>query len=99
MNVNYLRVKKYSGNNYYEPNDAHGTRYTATEEDDVEVVTNPTSSVDYYINVDNRTIQVPTRYPVQPQGATAVCVDGTYSFSQNTRGTCSHHGGVNRWLR
>jgi hypothetical protein len=33
-----------------------------------------------------------------PVGASAVCVDGTYSFSQNRRGTCSHHGGVSRWL-
>jgi uncharacterized protein YraI len=29
-----------------------------------------------------------------PQGATALCRDGTYSFSQSRRGTCSHHGGV-----
>ena len=29
----------------------------------------------------------------------AVCNDGTYSYSQNRRGTCSHHGGVRRWLR
>lgn len=33
-----------------------------------------------------------------PPGATAQCVDGTYSYSQNRRGTCSHHGGVSRWL-
>jgi hypothetical protein len=31
-------------------------------------------------------------------GATAVCRDGTYSYSQNRRGTCSGHGGVARWL-
>ena len=29
-----------------------------------------------------------------PAGATAQCADGTYSFSQHSRGTCSHHGGV-----
>jgi uncharacterized protein YraI len=33
-----------------------------------------------------------------PTGATAKCWDGTYSFSQTRRGTCSHHGGVARWL-
>jgi uncharacterized protein YraI len=33
-----------------------------------------------------------------PQGATALCRDGTYSFSQSRRGTCSHHGGVAQWL-
>src|SRR5262249_53652195 len=31
-------------------------------------------------------------------GATALCRDGTYSFSQHRSGTCSHHGGVARWL-
>jgi hypothetical protein len=33
-----------------------------------------------------------------PQGATALCRDGTYSFSQHRSGTCSHHGGVSKWL-
>ena len=33
-----------------------------------------------------------------PPGATALCRDGTYSFSQTHSGTCSHHGGVARWL-
>jgi hypothetical protein len=29
--------------------------------------------------------------------ATAVCADGTWSYSQNRSGTCSHHGGVHWW--
>jgi hypothetical protein len=33
-----------------------------------------------------------------PPGATAVCRDGTYSYSRHHSGTCSHHGGVARWL-
>jgi hypothetical protein len=33
-----------------------------------------------------------------PPGATALCKDGTYSFSQTRSGTCSHHGGVAVWL-
>jgi uncharacterized protein DUF3761 len=33
-----------------------------------------------------------------PSGASALCRDGTYSYSANRRGTCSHHGGVARWL-
>ena len=33
-----------------------------------------------------------------PVGATALCKDGTYSYSQNRRGTCSGHGGVSIWL-
>src|SRR5262245_43809525 len=32
-----------------------------------------------------------------PRGATAICRDGTYSYSQSRRGTYSHHGGVARW--
>ncbi len=36
--------------------------------------------------------------PSYPQGATAICNDGTYSHSQHRRGTCSHHGGVKQWL-
>ncbi len=31
--------------------------------------------------------------------ATAVCRDGTYSYSQHRQGTCSHHGGVDNWLK
>lgn len=29
-----------------------------------------------------------------PDGASAVCRDGTYSFSRQRSGTCSRHGGV-----
>ncbi|MFC1982886.1 MBL fold metallo-hydrolase [Chloroflexota bacterium] len=31
--------------------------------------------------------------------ATAICRDGTCSTSTSRRGTCSHHGGVARWIR
>ncbi|HJQ70533.1 MAG TPA: DUF3761 domain-containing protein [Blastocatellia bacterium] len=41
----------------------------------------------------------PVRASEVPEGATAECRDGTFSFSQSRRGTCSHHGGVKRWLR
>jgi Protein of unknown function (DUF3761)/Protein of unknown function (DUF1524) len=33
-----------------------------------------------------------------PSGATAICRDGTYSYSAHRSGTCSHHGGVEEWL-
>ena len=33
-----------------------------------------------------------------PTGATARCRDGTLSYSEHHRGTCSHHGGVAQWL-
>ena len=61
-------------------------------------VTEPLEDVDYYTNVDGDTIQSPTYYSSEPQGATALCRDGTYSFSAHRSGTCSHHGGVESWL-
>ncbi len=56
------------------------------------------SPVHYYTNVDGNKVQAPTKYAATPAGASAQCADGTYSFSQHRRGTCSHHGGVARWL-
>jgi uncharacterized protein YgiM (DUF1202 family) len=56
------------------------------------------SAVKYYINSQGEKIQSPTYYNSPPTGSTAQCRDGTYSFSRNRRGTCSHHGGVKRWL-
>ncbi len=52
-----------------------------------------------YINTYSAEVQSPTHYNAVPEGACAVCRDGSYSFSQNRRGTCSHHGGVARWLK
>jgi len=41
-----------------------------------------------------------TAAPVLPAaGPTAQCRDGTYSYSANHQGTCSHHGGVATWYR
>lgn len=52
----------------------------------------------YYTNSAGERVQSPTYYNSTPAGATAICRDGTYSFSRSRRGTCSHHGGVARWL-
>lgn len=67
----------------------------------------PTSSSDsglsnnnYYTNSDGSQVHSPadsTNGQV-PAGATALCADGTYSFSQHHSGTCSYHGGVAQWL-
>jgi hypothetical protein len=53
-----------------------------------------------YTNAKGNKVHSPTRTADNqpPAGATAQCRDGTYSFSQSRRGTCSHHGGVARWL-
>lgn len=55
------------------------------------------SNIRYYTNGYGHRVQSPTRYNSRPAGATALCRDGTYSFSQSRRGTCSHHGGVAKW--
>lgn len=51
-----------------------------------------------YINSKGETVKRPETCSAAPQGATAQCADGSYSFSQSRRGTCSHHGGVAKWL-
>jgi hypothetical protein len=33
-----------------------------------------------------------------PAGATGQCKDGTYTMSKTHSGSCSHHGGVAKWL-
>lgn len=33
-----------------------------------------------------------------PEGASAICRDGTYSFSKRRSGSCANHGGVQRWV-
>ena len=52
----------------------------------------------YYVNSRGNCVHRPVAAPSAPSGATARCYDGTYSFSQSRRGTCSHHGGVASWL-
>ncbi len=52
-----------------------------------------------YINVQGTEVQSPTQYNSIPTDACAICRDGSYSFSQNRRGTCSRHGGVAKWLK
>jgi hypothetical protein len=60
----------------------------------------PTLSNDKrYTNSDGQSVHSPAyTNGGPPAGATALCNDGTYSFSQHRQGTCSHHGGVAKWL-
>ena len=50
---------------------------------------------DYYRNSDGNCVHRPSD---NPAGATALCKNGTYSYSQHRSGTCSGHGGVRTWL-
>ena len=61
-------------------------------------ITISTSTGKGYTNVDGNYVPSPKKSNKQPPGATAKCRDSTWSFSQNSRGTCSHHGGVAAWL-
>lgn len=53
-----------------------------------------------YVNKDGRVVHSPAHSITgkPPEGATAKCRDGTFSFSRHHSGTCSHHGGVASWL-
>lgn len=51
-----------------------------------------------YVNTAGNTVCRPYESSSTPSGATAQCSDGSYSYSQSRRGTCSHHGGVATWL-
>jgi hypothetical protein len=64
------------------------------------VARSSTCAPNYYRNSYGVCIHRPlkTQNSAAPQGASAQCRDGSYSFSQHHRGTCSHHGGVARWL-
>jgi len=57
----------------------------------------PLSNDNTYINSAGNEVHSPAYAPSIPPGASAQCNDGTYSFSQSRRGTCSHHGGVAQW--
>lgn len=58
----------------------------------------PLSNDNYYTNSAGDEVHSPAYAPSVPAGASAICGDGTYSFSKSRRGTCSHHGGVAQWL-
>jgi hypothetical protein len=56
------------------------------------------SNNNHYTNSAGNDVHSPAYSDSVPAGATAKCGDGTYSFSQSRRGTCSSHGGVSQWL-
>ena len=67
-----------------------------------ERVSNPEAgalnSDQYYRSTDGSEVNRPTYAPSSAYGhETAICEDGTHSYSHHHRGTCSHHGGVEEW--
>ena len=59
--------------------------------------TKTSGSSGYYTNVDGQKVQSPVFSETIPDGASAKCRDGSYSFSTHRSGTCSGHGGVATW--
>jgi hypothetical protein len=56
------------------------------------------NSDQYYHSTDGSEVHRPTHQPSKGYGReTAICEDGTHSYSHHHRGTCSHHGGVEEW--
>lgn len=62
-----------------------------------QVPTTPNCANGTYVNSAGNTVCRPVQSDTRPAGATARCGDGSYSYSQSRRGTCSHHGGVAQW--
>jgi len=82
--VSFTVVKASTGNYIVEIGGLAGT-FTVTD-----TTPKPTSDCTCYSYTLKRYIPC--------EQATAICRDGTCSISKSRRGTCSHHGGVARWL-
>lgn len=71
--------------------------YTNTTTTPKVPVSNASAPNGTYTNTYGNEVPRPYYAPSIPVGASAKCRDGSYSFSQSRRGTCSHHGGVSTW--
>lgn len=74
-------------------NAAASSAHATTGQGNVKCTNNGT-----YVNKQGQTVERPETCSGPPTGATAQCRDGSYSFSRSRSGTCSHHGGVSKWL-
>jgi uncharacterized protein DUF3761 len=81
-----------------QPTSQPSTNSTATGNDKAKPGTENCTNNGTYENSKGQTVPRPENCSGPPKGATAQCRDGSYSFSQSRRGTCSHHGGVAKWL-
>ena len=50
-----------------------------------------------YVNSSGQTVSDPVCGSGHMTGETAICRDGSHSFSKHHSGTCSGHGGVATW--
>jgi Protein of unknown function (DUF3761) len=83
---------------YFEAVERAAQSATSTTRPEVVAPSSVGCGSDSYTNTNGNCVLRPIAAPTAPAGATARCSDGTYSFSQNRRGTCSGHKGVAEWL-
>lgn len=106
--INYVRYAAFSGRKVgfvqhvapAKPTTPATTNSSTTTTTNTGVNDTNLSNNNTYVNSNGTTVHSPAESTdgSVPSGATAQCVDGTYSFSQTHSGTCSHHGGVASWL-
>jgi hypothetical protein len=78
--------------------DGDDDQYASSDDTDASDTGDATCDDDSYLSSDGDCVHRPVAAATAPEGASAQCNDGTYSFSEHRRGTCSHHGGVAEWL-
>jgi Rieske Fe-S protein len=100
--VGIVAVAASGGSNTYQNSaTVSPSTQTAIQAQQVLAQQNDTLSNDNsYVNSDGNTVHSPaySNSDTIPAGASAKCKDGKYSFSKHRSGTCSHHGGVAKWL-
>lgn len=92
------QVQNYSNTATYKSTTPVTPTYKATNTVTPTQTYSTLSNDNYYTNIYGNEVHSPAYSNSVPAGASAKCRDGKYSFSQSRRGTCSHHGGVSRWL-
>jgi len=78
--------------------DSSDDQYAISDDRDASDTGDAICGDDSYVSSDGDCVHRPVAAATAPEGASAHCNDGTYSFSEHRGGTCSHHGGVAEWL-
>jgi hypothetical protein len=81
--------RSYHHRSYHHPSYSHPSRHYPSHH----------TTSGYYRARSGHYVHRPMQANSRPDGATARCRDGTWSFSESRRGTCSWHGGVAAWVR
>jgi hypothetical protein len=66
------------------------------------IQTTPNSNIPSNATTNSNSNNAPSKTTTNASpctGATAICRDGSCSYSAHRQGTCSYHGGVAKWLK